>query len=193
MSAMRQEPPVENVAAGAILSLLAIPVGVVILTLISSIGFAASIVGFVIAFCAVWLYRRGSGGIISRTGAWIVTAIVIGTLLLGIWVSLVVDFAGGVGHLSNIGLAEFWPQFNSHFGSLINENGFFIFLVLAFGVLGAFRTLRRAFVTTRVVVAPNTGYGSPDGPPMPTIYQNDIDGAPTGSADEKTPPPSIGT
>jgi hypothetical protein len=195
MTSARQEPPVENVAAGAILSLLAIPVGVIILTLISTVGFAASIVGFVIAICAVWLYRRGSGGIISRTGAWVVTAVVAFTLLFGIWVSLVVEFAGGLGKLHNIGLAEFWPLFNRDFSKLVSENGVFILLVLAFGVLGAFRTLRRAFITTRIVSAPNTSYGSPDGPPTvtPTIYTNDVDGAPTGSADDRTPPPTIGT
>src|ERR1700710_877110 len=122
MTSTRPQSPVENVRGGGLFALLAIPLGVIILTLISSIGFVASIVGFVVAFCAVWLYRRGSGGIISRTGAWVGTIIVLATLLLGIWVSEVVEFARGIGHLGNIGDPTFWPQFNDRFPSLIGQD-----------------------------------------------------------------------
>lgn len=194
MTTVRPQSPIENVLGGGLLALLAIPVGVIILTLIASIGVFASIVGFIIAFSSVWLYRRGSGGIISRTGAWIVTAIVLVTLLLGIWVTEVVGFARGIGHLGNIGLPEFWPQFNHEFPSLLGQDALFIVLVLVFGAVGAFRTLGRAFATTRVITRPDTAYGSPDGPSSigTTTYQNDVDGAPTGSIDDKTTPPTTG-
>src|ERR1700761_6416271 len=112
MTDPRPQQPVENVLGGALLALLAVPLGVVILVLIASIGFVASIVGFVVAFAALWLYRRGSGGIISRSGAWIVTAIVVVTLLVGIWAVEVVDFARGIGHLDNLNAPGFWDQFN---------------------------------------------------------------------------------
>jgi hypothetical protein len=193
MTAQQPNPPVENVVGGALLALLAIPVGVVVLALLSSIGFIASIVGFLIAFSAVWLYRRGSGGRISRTGAWIVTAIVLGTLLLGIWVSMVVTYAHGIGHLGNIGLDGFWPQFNADFPGNVSANILFIVLVLVFGAIGAFRTLGRAFATARVAgPSSRADATSTSAESTTTVYRNDVDAPPTGSADDKLPPPSAG-
>jgi hypothetical protein len=187
----------ENVLGGALLALLAIPVGVVVLALLSSIGFIASIVGFLVAFSAVWLYRRGSGGFISRAGAWIVTAIVLGTLILGIWVDLVVTFAHGLGHLGNIGLDGFWPQFNKDLPANLSQNVLFIVLILAFGALGAFRTIGRAFAISRATAGPGaSGSGSATNPgsstSATTTYRNDVDAPPTGSADDRTTPPSAG-
>jgi hypothetical protein len=194
MTNARPQAPLENVGAGAILALLTIPIGVIIVALIASIGVFGGIVGFVVAFCAVALYRRGSGGIISRNGAWTVTAIVVATILLGIWVSMVVSFAHGLAHLGNIGLPQFWPQFNHDFPALLSQDGLFIVLVLAFGILGAARTLRRAFVTAHVSPSPTATYGSSSESTTitPTAYRNDVDGAPTGSADDKTAPPTLG-
>lgn len=187
----------ENVLGGALLALLAVPVGVVVLALLSSIGFIASIVGFLVAFSAVWLYRRGSGGFISRTGAWIVTVIVLGTLVLGIWVDLVVTFAHGLGHLSNIGAEGFWPQFNKDLPGNLSDNILFIVLILAFGALGAFRTIGRAFAIARATPqTAATGSGSPTGTGPSTTgtttYRNDVDAPPTGSADDRTTPPTAG-
>jgi hypothetical protein len=188
----------ENVVGGALLALLAIPVGVVVLALLSSIGFIASIVGFLVAFSAVWLYRRGSGGFISRAGAWIITAIVLFTLLLGIWVDLVITFAHGLGHLSNIGLDDFWPQFNNDLPTNLSDNLLFIVLIVAFGALGAFRTIGRAFAIARATPRPapfgntsTTSTGSATS--TTTTYHNDVDAPPTGSADDRTPPPSAGS
>jgi hypothetical protein len=194
MTNVRAQAPVENVGAGAILALLAIPVGVILLVLLSSVGVFASIVGFAVSFAALWLYRRASGGVISRAGAWIVAAIVLATLLLGIWASMVVGLAGGLGHLSRIGLPQFWPVFNANFSTLVSQNVVFIVLVLAFGALGSFRILGRAFATAHVAPRPNTPVGPDAGSTTysPTVYQNDVDAAPTGSADDRTPPPSAG-
>jgi len=188
----QQQP--ENVIGGAILALLAIPVGVIALTLLWSIGFIASIVGFLVAFCAFWLYRRGSGGQISRAGAWIITAIVVFSIAFGLWVAMVVDFADGLGHLGNIGMPGFWPQFNDHFSDIVGANVLAIVLVFAFGALGAFRILGRAFATARQTSAPANLTGqSTTLPPAPTTYHDDIDAAPTGSADDKTAPPTAGS
>ena len=181
----------ENVLAGTLLALLAIPVGVVALTLLWSIGFIASIVGFLVAFSAVWLYRRGAGGTISRTGAWVITAIVVFTLAFGLWVAMVADFAGGLGQLGNIGAPDFWPQFNDHFGDIVNENLLSIVLVFAFGALGAFRILGRAFATARQTASPANLTGQANTlPTAPATYHDDIDAPPTGSADDKTAPPT---
>ena len=191
MTGSSTQPQPENVIGGATLALLAIPVGVIALTLLWSIGFIASIVGFLVAFSAFWLYRRGSGGAISRVGAWTITAIVVFTLAFGLWVAMVVDYADGVGELSNIGSPEFWPQFNHDFPDNVSTNLLSIVLVFAFGALGAFRTLGRAFATARQTPSPANFTGqSTTLPPAPATYHDDIDAPPTGSADDKTAPPS---
>jgi hypothetical protein len=193
MTGSTTQPQPENVIGGGLLALLAIPVGVIALTLLWSIGFIASIVGFLVAFSAVWLYRRGSGGVISRVGAWTITAIVVASLAFGLWVAIVVDFAQGLGHLSNIGLADFWPQFNRDFPDVVNSNVLSIVLVFVFGALGSFRILGRAFATARQTPSPANLTGqSTMLPPAPSTYHDDIDGAPTGSADDKTAPPTTG-
>jgi len=194
MTATPAQARPENVLSGALFALIAVPLGVVILALLSSIGFVASIVGFLVAFAAVWLYRRGSGGVISRVGAWIVTAIVVVTLLLGIWVSFVVAFAGGLGKLSNIGMPDFWPQFNANLSDEISSNVLFVVLIVVFGALGSFRILGRAFATARQTPNPANLTGqSTTLPPAPQTYHDDIDANPTGSADDKTAPPTTGS
>jgi hypothetical protein len=191
MTGSSTQPQPENVIGGAILALLAIPVGVIALTLLWSIGFIASIVGFLVAFSAFWLYRRGSGGAISRVGAWTITAIVIFTLAFGLWVAMVVDYAHGIGELGNIGSPDFWPQFNHDFPDNVNTNVLSIVLVFAFGALGSFRILGRAFATARQTANPANLTGqSTTLPPAPATYHDDIDAPPTGSADDKTAPPS---
>ena len=191
--------PNEDVIKGGLFALLAIPLGVILLVLLSSIGFVASIVGFVVAFSAVWLYRKGSGGFISRTGAWVVTLIVLASLLIGIWASLVVGAAGGITHLSTIGDPRFWPLFNQAFGEIVSDQILFIVLILAFGALGSFRILGRAFATARQPRTREEIFGQAPSPYTkdptsstitPTTYQNDVDGAPSASADDKTKPPT---
>ena len=190
MTDPRSQAPTENVVAGALLALLAIPVGVVLLALLESVGLIASIVGFAVAFAALWLYRRGSGGFVSRSGAWVVTAIVLVTLLLGIWANFVIIVAGGLGHLDKLNDPAFWSLFGDVFPQLLSENVLFVLLALAFGVLGSFRLLRRAFATAPVHPRPAADLPQTvaDGPITPTTYRNDIDAPPTGSADDKLPP-----
>jgi hypothetical protein len=188
------QPRPENVASGALLALLALPVGVAVLALISSIGFVASIVGYLVSYAAVWLYRRGSGGAISRAGAWVVTGIVVLTLLVGVWVSLVITEANALGGLGTISDPRFWPTFNRDFSLLVSQSVLFIVLVLLFGAVGSFRVLGRAFATARQATTPVTFNSQPTTlPPAPTTYHDDIDAAPTGSADDKTKPPTAGS
>jgi hypothetical protein len=193
MTAPQSNAQPENVIGGALLAVLVLPVGVVVLALLSSVGFVASIVGFGVAFASVWLYRRGSGGAISRVGAWTITGVVALTLLLGIWISLVIGYAGGLGHLGLLGNRVFWSAFNANFSNLVSENVLFIILVLVFGAWGAFRILGRAFATARLTAPQATVGGEPSLlPPAPQIYHDDLDAPPTGSADDKTTPPSVG-
>jgi hypothetical protein len=194
MTATRPQGQPENVVSGALLALLVVPVGVVVLALLSNIGVFASIVGYLVALGAVWLYRRGSGGTISRTGAWVVTGVVVLTLVLGIWVSFVAAFAGGIGQLGNIGLPDFWQQFNANLPSEISSSVLFIALILAFSAWGCSRILARAFATARQTPSPANLTGQPTTlPPAPQTYHDDIDAPPTGSADDKTVPPTTGS
>ena len=193
MSAPRTNEVPENVVSGALFALLALPVGVVVIALLSSINFVASIAGYLIAFLAVWLYRRGSGGVISRVGAWAITGIVLVTLLIGIWVSLVVSAVGGLGHLGDLSNPVFWSLFGAAFPKLVNQDLLCIALILVFGALGSFRILGRAFVTARQASAAGNFTGQSTSVPLsPTTYHDDIDAPPTGSADDKTTPPSAG-
>ena len=193
MTITRPQALPENVIAGAMFALLALPVGVVVVALLSSINFVASIAGYLIAFLAVWLYRRGSGGVISRVGAWTITAIVLVTVLVGIWVSLYVGSLGGLGHLGDIGNPVAMTNFNQNFSALVSQNILFIALILVFAALGSFRILGRAFATAHQTPNPANLTGqSVSLPTAPQVYHDDIDAPPTGSADDKTPPPTTG-
>ncbi len=199
---MTSEPQTrtEHVGRGALLALAIIPVGVVVFVAISSIGFIASIVSFGVAFGAYWLYQRGAGGVITRTGAWVILAIVVVTILLSLYASLVweqavflqADKSVNVNDLSVwqiLGLPSFWDVINSHFGELISDRLLDVILALAFGVLGSFRILRNAFRNTSA--RPTQAYPQTAAPVQPT-YRNDVDAPPTGSADDKTAPPANG-
>jgi hypothetical protein len=125
-----------------------------------SIGFVASIVAFGIAFAAVWLYRKGSGGLVTRAGAWVITIIVIATLLIAFWLGMVVDYAGGPSHLSLLGNPVFWNYFRADFGKILQQNFFGLLLAVAFAVFGIFRTLRNAFATARATEAAAATFGA---------------------------------
>jgi hypothetical protein len=193
--------PGQRLLAGSLLALLVIPAGVILFTMISSIGFVASFTGFAIAFGAVWLYRKGAGGIITRAGAGAITGIVVVTLLLGFYVSMVFDFANAFAKsATNLGHpltawtafnnAAFWPLFNENFGPLFSDNALFFVLALAFGILGSFRILRRAFMTSVSGTSTAATFGTaPTAPSQPPVYPSDGDGSPSASADEKTTPP----
>jgi hypothetical protein len=178
----------ENVVRGGLLALIAIPVGVILWVVIWSFGVVASIVAFVIALAAVWLYRRGSGGIITRTGAFVVTAIVIVTLALSFYFGLVVDYARAISDQTGLdpwavfNNRIFWPSFNEDFGAMVQANTLNFLLALAFGVLGSFRVLRSAFRTARASDSPAVVFGTepaaPAGPQLNPESTGTISSAP---------------
>jgi hypothetical protein len=107
--------------------------------------------------------------------------------------SLVIGFAGGLGKLSNIGLDGFWPEFTADFPKIISQEVLFIVLTLLFAAFGSFRTLRNAFRTAHVTRRPDyfpKVQPAESGTITHTVYQNDVDAPPTGSADDKTLPPT---
>ena len=202
--------PIENVSRGALLSLLAIPVGIVLWTLISSIGIIASIVSFVVAIVAVWLYRRGSGGLISRAGAWIVTGVVVVTLLLSFFAAMVVGSVGGFAHIGLLADSRFWPIFWDQFPVIFNADLPNFGLGLLFAALGCFRVLGRAFSTARATSSTTSTFGTapatpagayvpqadatPIAPPVATQTEAQLNPESTGTIssapEDRTPPPT---
>lgn len=75
-----QLPP-ERVGRGTLLALVAVPVGMIVAALIWQVGFIASISTLVMAALLPILYRRGSGGRISKGIPVIIGLAVIGTVL----------------------------------------------------------------------------------------------------------------
>jgi hypothetical protein len=193
---LRPQGSTENVGRGAGFALLAIPVGIILLVLVASIGFVSALVGLAIALSAVWLYRKGSGGVVSRTGAIVVTVIVLVSLLVGYFASLVVIYSHGLGHLNYIGIPGFWTAFFTDFPANFQTNLLNFGLTLLFGVGGAIRILIRAFSVAPARNSPADRFGSGPDASAPTTaveastYLDDVGGAATASADEKTPPPT---
>ena len=149
---------VENVRRGALFALATIPVGVVVWVVLWGFGFIASLVAALVAFLAVRLYVWGAGRL-SRTGAVVVVAVTVVTLLLAFFGGIVLDAAMALGDVSGLGAwgafvhEQFWPTF----WQLLPEAGpdylpDFAWAV-GFGVLGSFVTLRAAFAATRPVAA----------------------------------------
>jgi hypothetical protein len=159
--------PSENVQRGTLMALLIVPAGIIAWVVLWQFGLVASIVAFGVAIGALWLYRFGSGGRISRTGAVRVTIITIVTLLLSFLAGLVADVVPLYASQRNIDLvsaltsSEFWTFFNHALANNIGNVAFPLILALGFGVLGCFSVLRSAFVQTRAAdAAPSTFDGN---------------------------------
>jgi hypothetical protein len=178
--------PSENVVRGILLALIVIPVGVAAWVAIWSVGVVASIVAYGIAFAAVWLYRRGSGGLITRSGAWGITAIVVVTLLLGFWLGIAVDFAGGFGHLDLLVDPRFQQIFQDNFGEIVKANLVSLLLAVAIGGLGVYRVLRHAFVVGRANSTIAAGV-TPPTPASPNLNPEST-GTISSAPDDRMPP-----
>ena len=144
-------PLPENIVRGGLFALVAVPVGIVLWVIIWSIGIVSAIVAFAVAAFAAWLYRKGSGGLVSKLGAVVIAGIVLGTILLSFYFGLVSDFAKYAGE--QLGLnpfaavldPAFWPNFNADFGLLLNGNLLNLVFALVLGALGAVSVIRKAY------------------------------------------------
>ena len=155
-----EHQPAENVARGTLFALVAVPAGVIVWVVLWNFGFIASIVGFGVAYAAMFLYRFGSGGVLSRTGALRVALVTIGTLLIAFFGGVVSDVLGvwtaetGEGVLAGLVSPDFWTAFQQIIAldgvaaSYLPDFG----LALLFGALGCFGLLRRAFRSTAPAV-----------------------------------------
>ena len=145
--------PAENVQRGVIFALLVLPLGVVAWDILWSVGFVASIVAFGVAYLAVRLYRFGSGGRISRSGAIAIAAITIGTLVIAFISGFAVNIVGLYSEQTGSSIPESLvsPRFWSIvFGSMANPQSLISLLLAAvFGALGCFSILRSAFRQTQ--------------------------------------------
>ncbi len=161
--------PIEDANRGTVVALLTIPAGIIVWTLIWSIGFVASIVTFGVALLATFLYRLGSGGMIGRAGAIRITVITLVTVVLSIIAGLVADVAIGIGQVAGISPIEAlsYPGFGDIFGLYLSsgDGGLYLSLGIAvlFGILGCFSVLRNAFRATAAPAAP------PVQTPWPTL------------------------
>ncbi|HEX7834002.1 MAG TPA: hypothetical protein VF479_00875 [Pseudolysinimonas sp.] len=166
--------PSENVPRGTLLALLIIPAGIIVWVIVWGLGFIASIVALGIAIGALWLYRLGSGGRISRAGAVRVTVITVVALLLAFWAGLVSDalpfYASqrNIDYISALTSGDFWSLFNHAVANNFGEVAGQFAIALAFGALGCFSVLRTAFVQTRAADAA-TAAGTMAPPISPTI------------------------
>jgi hypothetical protein len=149
--------PPENLRRGVIFALVALPVGVVAWDLLWSFGFVASIVAFGVSYLAVRMYRFGSGGRITRSGAIAVTVITIGTLIIAFISGFAVDVIGEYSRITgqsiseSLGSTRFWSIV---FADMTDPKSLIsLLLAAAFGALGCYGTLRAAFRQTRVLPA----------------------------------------
>lgn len=151
MSAYQPDAPVEDVNRGTVVALLAVPVGVIVFVVVWTIGFIASIITLGVAYLAMFLYRLGSGGGMSRAGAVRVTIITLVTLALSIFAGLVTDIAIGVGRSSKTSPVEavlepgFWSIFEDNLANADGQLWMSVGLAALFGVIGCFGILRSAF------------------------------------------------
>jgi hypothetical protein len=180
--------PSENVQRGVIFALIALPAGVVAWDILWGFNFIASIVAFGVAYLAVRLYRFGSGGRITRTGAIAVAVITIGTLIVAFISGFAIDVAPLYSQQLGTSIPEALvaPRFWSIvFGSMASPQVLPTLLLAAlFGALGCFGTLRAAFLQTRVATAAAEPTADPSVPAPPA--------APSGTVLNGEPVPPAG-
>lgn len=152
--AVQAEPlPPENLVRGLLLSLLAVPAGILVFVLIWNLGFIASIVGFGVAFAAFFLYRLGSGGRVSMRGAVVIALVTIVTLVLAFIAAEVFTVAGEIAKVNDVSVTEVLAS-PELFGFVVNVltspeiagalAGDAV-MTLLFGAIGCFAVLRGAF------------------------------------------------
>ncbi|WP_314212783.1 hypothetical protein [Pseudarthrobacter equi] len=145
----------EDVVRGTVYALAAAPVGIIAWMVLWNMGWMASIVAFVAAALAARLYVLGTGGPISRRGAWVVAAVTLVTVLLSFWGGMLLDAAkylGGGSPLAMLVDPGTWDflMFNVTTNrELIDAYAGDFLVALLFSALGCFFTLRRLFAQTK--------------------------------------------
>lgn len=182
--------PIEDVNRGTVVALAAIPVGVIVWTVVWTLGAILSVITYGIAYLAMFLYKLGSGGTISRAGAVRVTIVTIIGVVLSIIAGLVSDVAVGIGQVSGespleaLGNPAFGQVFTLYLTSGDSGLLFSIGIALLFGLLGCFGVLRSAFRATAAPAATVAGFNPAAQAPWPTL-------PPAGTVDPTYPPAPV--
>lgn len=150
--------PIEDVNRGTVLALLAIPAGIIVFVLIWRFGFIASAVTLGVAYLTMFLYMRGSGGVMGRAGAVRVALITIVTAVLSIAAGIVADVAFAISSINGANPLEVVldSTFAERFTTVMSLPGVVgdlapsVMISLAFAALGCFSILRNAFKSTAV-------------------------------------------
>lgn len=148
----------EHMLRGAVFALAMVPVGVALWLILWKMGWMASIVAFVTAAGAAKLYIAGStvgsGGSITRRGAWVVVAVTVVTVLLSFLGTIWLDLADylGASPLALLFEPEAWDllgyNLTSNADLIEGLKGEFL-MALLFSALGCFFTLRQLFAQSR--------------------------------------------
>ena len=152
MPEMLEKPPVNEVR-GVLFALAIIPVGIILWGIVWSLGFISAIVGFAVAIGAMFLYKLGTRGRLTRKGALFISIITLVTLVLAFFGGIVLDALKVFSELSGRSQLDLFgdPLFWDSFFVLLKEPGVLseytgsILLALLFGVLGCFVVIRNAF------------------------------------------------
>lgn len=133
--------PAENLTKGTLFALLIIPAGVLAWGFVAALGYISWIVGALIVFGALGLYRFGSGGRITNAGAIRVSVIVVVTLALSFVAGFV--FPQWSYFSRAIGSGKFFEGLAAVLGRAGGAAAIDVIAVLVFAVIGivvAFRT-----------------------------------------------------
>lgn len=145
----------ENVARGVGAASLAIVLGAILWIVLWSYGFMASFVAFAIAWLAVRLYKRGSGGSLSRKGTYWVLGIIALGIVLAFLSGMVSDALYyyqaeyEIGALAALASADFWDYWTYNIfanGELWGSYTADIVIAVVFGVLGAFEIVKSLLI-----------------------------------------------
>ena len=153
MTSPEPASPPENVQRGVALALIVLPAGIVVWDLLWTFGLIASIVAVGVSWGALTLYRLGSNGVVSRTGAIAALVITAVTMVLayisGFAVELMPSYLDVTGRTVADALVDgrFWGQV---FRAIADPRFTLQLLIaIAFTALGCVRILVAAFRRTR--------------------------------------------
>jgi hypothetical protein len=146
MTEQTAQQPVENVARGTLLALLAIPAAVLAFAIVGALfGGVSGIAAIVVPYIAAFLYRLGAGAALSRAGwapfiAVTAVAIVIGTVTgIGSTAWTAFNSVGGKNALVN---PAFWRTVGNQFTISLADNAVPILIGLVLGAVGIVSVIR---------------------------------------------------
>lgn len=141
-----QSAATENVARGALLTLLSIPAAVILFAIVGTVfGGVSGIAAIAVPYLAAGLYRFGAGAALSRAG-WLPFIVIAGiAVLVGTFSGLVAaawqlfNSVGGKNALVN---PAFWRTVGNQFTTNLGDNLIGILIGLVLGIVGIVGVVR---------------------------------------------------